>query len=188
MRTMQGQALAETILVLAGLVLFFICGIWLFRQLGYAQELQAQAAEQVFQAVYQHPKELTGLAVQTAVEGPLSSVWSSTYRQLGLGRAQVYGVHLTQAVADLQGLGVSGLQLRRHAYWMAESGASHSDTDTRQRLEQAELLWQSTAHTSQSLVSRLRPAFTAIEGQWGSAAPRTDWLQPWEDYVPLRKD
>lgn len=191
MNEMKGQALAEAVIVLASLVLFFISATWLFRHIGYAHQLQAQASGRLFQAVYQAPHELNkrqDLEIKPSSMGQLSSAWRSSYSDLQLGATQLYGLQLTQSTHALQGMPDFIARLQRHAYWMGDTGTTNGDTQTRTRLEQAEEIWRQTAGPSQGVVRRLLPSFSALEGQWGRQVPHTDWLGPWERYVPHRKD
>lgn len=181
-----GQALAESIVLLAVLLVFFSCGTWLLRHAGHAQVLQASAAASMFQQAYQHasPPVVAASQQQDLVSGPLSTLWQGQYEPLHLGGLTIYGVQASREFAVLPGLALGPTHLRRHSYWLMSTGHANDDQQVRERLEASESLWGQAAWKSQALLARLGPSYQSMEGYWGRSAPQTDWLKAWQRYVP----
>ena len=188
-----GQALIEALILLPCLLLLLFAMHALSRWQLQALSLRAEVRQQVLQQAV-----LGNTSAQSAMGdlawGLSSSPTAATaegrqlWTELDLARSQwvrAQGDRVAELDAPFALAAASEVRKSVVLHWWPESGQSASTTETRQRIRAGQQTWQlhggRAEQLGQSLASRLAP----LEQGWGQRRPRTDWLDSWQDTLPV---
>lgn len=172
MRTLKmaqsAQVLAEAVVVSMVLVILLLAvhGVGRMQYQWTKQWLAAQVAADAAVADHLHIPDAV-----TPHRGAIDRLRQSVMTDYGIGQSH-------WARFDGQG------QFAQQAWRVLGSGHASADSQVRQRIEQAQLHWQSAAFASQTAARPLWLAIQAVDAPWAKRGEPLQWLRQWQGSTP----
>lgn len=213
MKTQQGQALIELMVMVLAIFMLLWAMIWLQRWQQIRLQIQHHAALQAFRLSQSYELGAEALALMPSylqgLYSPLAHQQLSSYQVLGampeqtgfmstatqdglFGATQRWQVRsLAQAEpahtmpwAQRLFEFLPAMQVQSQSSIWVGAGHAHHDTHATQRLQQSNTLWAEAQGASRLAIQPLVPIFSVVDAGWSRPSPSTNWLQPWQESVP----
>lgn len=214
MSQQKGQAMLEMVVVTSSILLLIWGLVWLQRWQQVKVQTQHHAALSAFRFSQSYELGQVDAQLPSYIEGLYSGIsHQQNSQRLSLGemahgaffieQAQKEGVlgpsdrwrfesqsvqsnapktaiWSTNAFAFLPSMAVKS----QTSIWVG-AGHAQSDKNMTQRLTASTSLWGHAQKTSQVTIGALSPFLQAVDLGWGRKAPTIDWLEPWQESVPV---
>jgi len=179
----SGQALAEGMVVLAALLVFWFAIGWLYRLQGDALEAQHHSRYLAF-LLTRHPGRAATHEGKLRLPGTAQPGAGSAGTRALLRQWQDDPVGIL-VVRRYVGTGIRTPQaLSRHIAILAGAGHASHDAAAQRMLLRSQAAWRAVAHSSIQSASSAARRLARIDQGWLRPGPVFDWVTPWAGRVP----
>lgn len=199
--TQRGQAMAESIVLFPILMGVLFMAHWLLYAQHEKSRLQLAAAHGAFlrtklwsadlpltsqQRNVLQSAEAKGVQYSTDSYGWHTELGRESWSLADEVRLADDGLHQSKVQKTLDHALFPSLTLQQQHVVLVGSGDAVDAAAARQRLEKAPHWWATAAQGSQEQVRHIEHLVSGVDQAWKRVGPERNWLQRWEDSVPVR--